>query len=105
MIRVEKGTEWQEMRPLPGLTEIYEFRNNRQAEWIKEPFLGLTETLIKAKTLGWKEVASGIDPNDLQATCDHRKYDIATDSCQICGKDWTSEAGIPRTATCWRTLT
>lgn len=33
---------------------------------------------------------SGIDPNDLQATCDHRKFDPATDSCAICGKDWNT---------------
>ncbi len=49
-----------------------------------------TEHLTWMLSQGWKEVTSGIDPNDLQATCDHRKYDIATDSCQICGKDWNT---------------
>lgn len=44
---------------------------------------------------GWKEVTSGIDPNDLQATCDHRKYDVSTDSCAICGKDWNQILWAP----------
>lgn len=37
-----------------------------------------------------KGCALYIDPNDFQGNCDHRQYDIATDSCQICGKDWNT---------------
>lgn len=39
---------------------------------------------------GWKELASGIDPNDLQGNCDHRKWDAATDACALCGKAWNT---------------
>ncbi len=43
----------------------------------------------------WKEVTASIDPNDLQTTCDHRKWNAATDSCAICGKDWNTILWTP----------
>lgn len=54
-----------------------------------------TEHLKWMLSNGWKEVTSGIDPNDLQASCDHRKYDVSTDSCAICGKDWNQILWTP----------
>lgn len=52
--------------------------------------VSFTEQLAWMLSQGWKEVTSGIDPNDLQGNCTHPTYDITTDSCKVCGKDWTS---------------
>lgn len=33
---------------------------------------------------------AGIDPNDLQGNCDHRKWDMSKDACALCGKAWNT---------------
>lgn len=83
-----KDGNWVEYRER---LDVYEWRDNSTSCWqlgyAKDMKTSISNQL---QCNGWKEVAAGIDPNDLQPTCDHRKWDAATDSCAICGKDWNT---------------
>jgi len=88
--RFERGAQWEEIRLLPGYLELYEYRNNfTSTTWTEDTISGITEALQNFNDGGWKEVTAAVDPNDLQASCQH-VWDRATDTCQLCKQSWNS---------------
>jgi hypothetical protein len=86
--RIVLSNRWIELEDTPqGLRVATEYDKKG---WITAVYKTAESWIIDYIKDGWKEVTNTatIDPNDAQGFCDHRKWDAATDTCAICGKNW-----------------
>jgi len=82
---------WIEYRKTP---QHYEWRDNHHT-WSPGYAITMEHSIrLQLKNSHWKEVTSGIDPNDLfpaspvvTMPCPH-VYNVATDTCKLCNKNW-----------------